>query len=315
MIKKTKLVHESLENRQLLAVGCNEIHRGQVSIDISGVDCTFDTPVTLAIATTDALVLKVDSATVSLVAKPLATPTISKTLCESADAKGYILPGCLEDTKAIFTAVLNILGSTDVPNAATTKCTATISKEITLPKSTLINRTGATATAANLQFGNIIADLSEAANVAAVFATAPSADVGNAADAVVSKVTTGGALNLVFDVCSDATGLSFIEATSKLAVGAYASLLIQNAGVPVEWAITKTGAGTIATGPTVEINAVGFTASNGVLGGDDPDIGTAIANYKNVNLEMLNAAQKEAILNQFSNWKYGNTTNVAPMFG
>lgn len=314
MIKKTKLVHESLENRQLLAVGCNEIHRGQVSIDISGVDCTFDTPVNLLLTSTDKLQLKVDSATVSLVAKPLATPTLSKTLCESADAKGYTLPGCLEDTKAVFTAVLNISGNTDAAPTVKSKCTATISKEITLPKSTLINRTAVTATAANLQFGNIVTKLSEAENAAAVFATTESSEVA-VADLAVTKVTTGGALNLVFDVCSDSTGLSFIEATSKAAVGPYASLLIENAGVPIPFTITGTGTGTIATQPTVTINAVGFDKSAGVAAGDDPTIGNAIANYNNVNLEMLNAAQKEAILNQFSNWKYGNTTNVAPMFG
>lgn len=321
MFKKTKLVHESLENRQLLAVGCDEISRGQVAVDISGSDCIFldTTGAASAVAVADAKTLTIDvtAATVSLKAKRLATPT--NTLCDAADAKGYTLPGCYEDTKAIFSAVLKVDGQ-ETGNAATKKtCTATITKEITLPKSTLVNRgvTPVASTTPNVQFGNVIADISQALD-ATVFTEVPSVSAGAAVTgSTAAKLTTAGFLNLVFDVCSDSTGLSFVEGTSAATGAALADIKVQQAGAAVAWTIgaaTGSAAFTAGAGPTVAIDAIGFTASAGTATAE-PTIGKAIANYKNVNWDMLSAAQRQAIITQSALWKYGNTTNVAPMFG
>lgn len=317
MFKKTKLVHESLENRQLLAIGCNEISRADVVIDMSGVDCVFDT--NLAVPVGDTITIDVTSANVSLKAKRLATPTNSKTLCDAADAKGYTLPGCFEDTKAIFSAVFGVSATATGVPATVSKCTATITKEITLPKSILVNRTTATVTSTtpNTQFGNIIADISQALD-ATVFTEVASVSTGAlVTGSTAAKLTTDGFLHLVFDVCSDSTGLSFVEITNAATNAAIADLKIAQGGANVAWTIgaaTGSAAFTAGNGPTVKIDAIGFAASAGTAT-TEPTIGKAVANYKNVNWDMLSATTKQAIVNKSANWIYANTTNVTPMFG
>jgi hypothetical protein len=286
MTKKTKLVHESLENRQLLANLCTAYYGATATVDLSDTICTPSAAITL------------DAGNSGFVVKSFelnASPVVANTTdCEFFNTKGYGAKGCAEARTVNLNGEL-VLTMTTAPSGDTADFTCAIDKKFQWAiDSTRVELKGATWTPAASALDMASPFYTYGTTGTTIFTPGGAAIPTTSAACGDLKINNGKVeVRAIFCEDGSASALEFVSRGGGVVVATALESVLPAA---TAMNFQCEGTGKLAAGSTaLAINAPALGTMRDAATAVAQNIGKAISQDSNTNPDMYSATVKGAL--------------------